>query len=154
MNTVKKTITILSVVVALAYVLLIGAGAYLQFSSGKQFDDLKKRSDAGESISVQEFEEYQQSGKLSENLKKAGRTIGYISVFLFVLFVALRQLNAKQASILISAAVVLGLLVALPWCLKSGDSFSNYYIEQLFVLIAGVVGIAASFLVSRTAEKK
>lgn len=103
---------------------------------------------------MQEFEEYQQSGKLSENLKKAGRTIGYISVFLFVLFVALRQLNAKQASILISAAVVLGLLVALPWCLKSGDSFSNYYIEQLFVLIAGVVGIAASFLVSRTAEKK
>ena len=135
----RRTVWILAVLLVLVYAGLVGVGAYLQYDAGRQFDQMMEDSAEG-GLSPEDLERHQQTAQQSESLKKFGRMLGYFVPGFCLLVVGL--------------VLVMGLLVILPWQLKSGDHAVNYYHEQYFVVLVGLIGCAIAGSVGLLREKK
>ena len=139
----KKIMLGIGIAVIAANALLLGVGAYLQSTSGSLFDEMRDNASSG--VSAEKMEQYMETAERSENLKKGGRIVGYGAILLALLLVAMHRIKATQYSALVGTGLVLGVLSTLPWCLKSGDGLPNYYHEQFFVILAGIIGIGLAF---------
>jgi hypothetical protein len=139
----RRTVCIFAALLALVYAGLIGAGAYLQYDAGRQFDRMMEDSAAG-SLSPEDVERHQQTAERSESLKQYGRALGYFAAGVCLLLTLVKFMGWKDYLLVVGAALGLGLLVTLPWLLRSGDHLVNYYHEQLFVVLAGLIGGAVA----------
>lgn len=149
----RRTVCILAALLALVYAGLIGAGAYLQYDAGRQFDRMMEEYPDG-GVLPEDVERHQQTAQRSEGLKQYGRMLGYFVAGFCLLLALAKALRWQDYLWVVGAALGLGLLATLPWQLKSGDHLVNYYHEQFFVILAGLIGGAVAGGVGLMREKR
>ena len=76
----------------------------------------------------------------SEQLKWCGGALGYLAVATGVWLVLAKRMKAREYGVSVGSALILGVLATLPWWLKSGDNAGDYYVQQLFLVLAGMGG--------------
>ncbi len=149
----RRTVWILAVLLVLVYAGLVGVGAYLQYDAGRQFDQMMEDSAEG-GLSPEDLERHQQTAQQSESLKKFGRMLGYFVPGFCLLLVLAKAMRWQDSLLVVGLVLGMGLLVILPWQLKSGDHAVNYYHEQYFVVLVGLIGCAIAGSVGLLREKK
>lgn len=130
-----KAVAVVALVLAVVYAGLLGMGAYLQYESGRLFDQMWT-SEEGRTLET----EYRQTARRSEQLKWCGGALGYLAVATGVWLVLAKRMKAREYGVSVGSALILGVLATLPWWLKSGDNAGDYYVQQLFLVLAGMGG--------------
>ena len=131
----RKAVAVVALVLAVVYAGLLGMGAYLQYESGRLFDQMWT-SEEGRALEA----EYRQTAWRSEQLKWCGGALGYLAVATGVWLVLAKRMKAREYGVSVGSALILGVLATLPWWLKSGDNAGDYYVQQLFLVLAGMGG--------------
>ena len=147
----RKAVSIIVAVMLIAAVGLLTAGAAMQLSAARIFDDMQARQARSDPNATENIGQWKAMSARSESLKKAGRTI--MSVFLAVyLAAAVLGLLPKAWIWPLAALALAGIGVGISW-LMSGQGFWMYYIE-LVPHAAGCVILALVGLVSQLVRDK
>ena len=147
----RKAARIIVAVILIAAVGLLTAGAAMQLSAARIFDDMQARQVRSDPNATENIGQWKAMSARSESLKKAGRTV--MSVFLAVyLAAAVPGLLPRAWAWPLAALVLAGVGVGVSW-ITSGQGFWMYYIE-LVPHAAGCVILALVGLVSQLVRDK
>ena len=147
----RKAVSIIVAVMLIAAVGLLTAGAAMQLSAARIFDDMQARQARSDPNATENIGQWKAMSARSESLKKAGRTV--MSVFLAVyLAAAVLGLLPKAWIWPLAALALAGIGVGVSW-LMSGQGFWMYYLE-LVPHAAGCVILAAVGLVSQLVRRR